>query len=54
MKWCVEEFSKEQETVLDPFAGSGTVGVATKNLNRKCILVEKDSEYIKIIEERLK
>ena len=40
--------------VLDPFAGSGTTGVACKNLGRDFILIEKDVEYCKIAEERIK
>ena len=41
------------DTVLDPFAGSGTTGVACKNLNRNFILIEKEHEYIDIINKRL-
>ena len=46
-------WSNEGDTILDPFAGSGTTGVACKNLNRNYILIEKEPEYIKIINERL-
>jgi site-specific DNA-methyltransferase (adenine-specific) len=53
MKWCVEEFSKEGELICDPFAGSGTTGVACKNLNRNYILIEKEPEYCGIIKKRL-
>ena len=49
----VEMFSPETGLVLDPFAGSGTVGLACKNLNRNCILIEKEAEYIDIIKKRL-
>jgi site-specific DNA-methyltransferase (adenine-specific) len=35
----------EGDTVLDCFAGSGSLGVACKNINRSCILIEKNSEY---------
>jgi len=45
--------STEYKTILDPFAGSGTTGVACKNLNRKYILIEKEPEYIDIINKRL-
>ena len=41
------------DTVLDCFAGSGTTGVSCKNLKRKAILIEKDQEYIKIINKRI-
>jgi site-specific DNA-methyltransferase (adenine-specific) len=35
----------EGDTVLDCFAGSGSLGLACKNINRRCILIEKNSEY---------
>jgi site-specific DNA-methyltransferase (adenine-specific) len=50
----IRRLSNEQDTILDPFAGSGTTGVACKNLNRNYILIEKEPEYIKICEERIK
>jgi site-specific DNA-methyltransferase (adenine-specific) len=40
--------------VLDPFAGSGTTGIACVKTNRKYILIEKEEEYCKIAEARLK
>ncbi len=43
----------DAEIILDPFAGSGTTGVACKNLNRNYILIEKEPEYIEIINKRL-
>ena len=39
--------------VLDPFAGSGTVGVAAAQNGRDYILIELNSEYIGIIKKRL-
>jgi len=45
--------SNENDVILDPFAGSGTTGVACKNLNRNFILIEKEQEYIDIINNRL-
>ena len=46
-------WSNEGDTILDPFAGSGTVGKMAKQLNRSCILIEKDPEYFKIAEKRI-
>lgn len=43
----------ENKIILDPFAGSGTTGVAAKNLNRQFILIEKEEKYINIIKQRL-
>lgn len=43
----------ENEVVLDPFMGSGTTGVACKNLNRNFIGIELDEKYFKIAKERI-
>ena len=45
--------SNEWDTILDPFAWSWTTWVACKNTNRNYILIEKEKEYIDIINERL-
>jgi site-specific DNA-methyltransferase (adenine-specific) len=44
----------ENGIVLDPFMGSGTVGVVAKRLGRNFIGIELNLEYIKIAEERIK
>ncbi len=41
------------DLILDPFAGSGTLGRAALNLNRHCFLTEKESKYINRIKEEL-
>jgi len=45
--------SKRGELVLDIFMGSGTTGVAAKNLNRKFIGIEKDLAYYDIAMKRI-
>ena len=41
------------EVVLDPYMGSGTTGVAAKNLNREFIGIELDEKYFNIASERI-
>jgi DNA modification methylase len=45
--------TKEGDTVVDPFMGSGTFGVACKKLNRNFIGIEISPEYFKIAERRI-
>jgi len=54
MSYLITMGSRPGDTIIDPFAGSGTVGCAAVTLNRKYILIEKETEYIKIINARLK
>lgn len=49
----IQLHTKENNLVFDPFMGSGTTGVACKNLNRKFIGCEIDLEYYNIAKERL-
>jgi len=53
IEWCLKYYSKEGDMVLDPCAGSGSTGVACKNMNRKYICMEKDPEIFKVMEKRL-
>ena len=46
-------WSNENDIVFDPFMGSGTTGVACKNLNRKFIGIELDENYFNIAKERI-
>jgi len=52
MSWLVRLVSKEGDIVLDPFAGSGTTGVACKKLNRNFIGIELTADYLPIIQAR--
>jgi site-specific DNA-methyltransferase (adenine-specific) len=45
--------SNEDDTILDNFAGSGTLGEVCINTNRKYILIEKEEEYFDLIKNRL-
>lgn len=50
----IEWTTKPGETVLDPFAGSGTTGRACKDLGRRCIMVEIEERYCQIAADRLR
>ena len=52
-EYLIKTYTNEGDLVLDNCAGSGTTGVACQNLNRQFILIEKEQEYIDIINKRL-
>jgi DNA modification methylase len=54
IKPIVQVSSKNNEFILDPFFGAGTVGVVCKKLKRKCHGIELNKEYIQIAEKRIK
>jgi DNA modification methylase len=51
-KLCILAGSKLGDTVLDPFAGSGTVGQVAIELGRKAVLIELNPEYIELAKDR--
>lgn len=53
MEWCLS-FLPDAKTILDPFMGSGTTGVACMNLGRKFIGIEIEPKYFEIACERIK
>lgn len=53
MSYLITLFSREGDTVLDPFVGSGTTILAAKNLKRKGIGIEREPEYAEIARARL-
>ncbi len=50
----VNVHSNEGDLLLDPFAGSGTLGVVAKELDREYILIDSNTEALTVIGERLK
>lgn len=54
MSYLIDKSSKENDLVLDTFAGSCPVAIACHKLNRRFICIEKDEDYYKASVERLK
>lgn len=52
-EYLIKTYTQPGAIVLDNCAGSGTTGVAAKNTQRHCILIEKEAQYASIIKERL-
>jgi len=53
MEFLLKYWSKEGHTVLDPTAGSGSMGIACKNMKRNFIGIEKDPKIFKLMEKRI-
>ncbi len=54
MQWCIEQMKLPiGTTILDPYMGSGTTGVAAVALGYNFIGIERDAEYFKIAQERI-
>jgi len=53
MSWILRNYSEGNQIILDPFMGSGTTGLACKELGREFIGIEISPEYFKIAENRI-
>lgn len=53
MKWCIGHLPEPNETILDPFMGSGTTGVAAVQMGRKFIGIEREPKYFDIACKRI-
>ena len=53
LEYLIGKFSDKGSVILDPFMGSGSTGVAAKNLNRSFIGIEMDKGYFDIAKERI-
>jgi len=53
LEYLIKTYTNEGDTVLDNTMGSGSTGVACKNLNRSFIGIEMDDKYFEIAEKRI-
>ncbi len=52
IQWALQ-LAGDVQTVLDPWAGSGTTGRAAKDLGKTCVLIERDERYCEIAAKRM-
>ena len=52
MQWCLG-FLPDAQTILDPFMGSGTTGVAAVQMGRRFIGIEREPKYFEIACKRI-
>ena len=53
MEWCLTQAPPDTSTVLDPFAGSGTTGVACANMGKAFTGIERERKYFDLACERI-
>lgn len=53
LEFLIKKSTKENDMILEPFAGGGSTLVAAKNTNRKCVGIELESEYVNLIKSRI-
>lgn len=52
IQWAIQQ-AGEVQTILDPWAGSGTTGHAAKNLGKRAVLIEREERYCEVAARRL-
>jgi len=53
-EWILDKYSESNQLILDPFSGSGTTAIACHKLRRRFICIEKEPEYVRLSQKRLK
>ena len=53
MLWCIDQCKNKPQSILDPFMGSGTTGVAAIQMGRKFIGIEREQKYFDIACKRI-
>jgi site-specific DNA-methyltransferase (adenine-specific)/modification methylase len=54
MKWCIGHLPEPNQTILDPFMGSGTTGVAAIQMGRSFIGIEREERYFEAACRRIR
>ena len=52
LSWIIEKYSKPNQTIYDPFGGSGSTLIACEKLDRRCFMMEIDEHYCDVIIKR--
>lgn len=52
VQWFLDRYSKEKQSIIDLFGGSGSTLIACEQLNRKCYMMELDEHYCDVIIQR--
>lgn len=52
VKWFLDRYSKENQSIVDLFGGSGSTLIACEQLDRKCYMMELDPKYCDVILQR--
>jgi len=52
-EFFIKLFTKVNDNILDPFAGSGSTGIAAEKLNRNVVLIDNKQDYIEVMKKRL-
>lgn len=53
IRWIIEKYSEPGMTICDPFLGSGTTAVACLETGRRCVGIERETDYCTIAQARL-
>ena len=53
LQYLIKKSSKENDKILEPFAGGGSTLLACKNTNRKATGIEIENKYVELIKERI-
>ena len=54
LRWLIQTYTNEGDIILDPFLGSGTTIIGCKQLNRRWVGSEVNTDYVALINKRLK